>query len=420
MNYIVAIKDFPAADWQKLLNDFADKVADHVYKKIEYMRWRCLKPADQIIKVCLNQKDYSPYIDICNGIMTTTVTAEDSSFGEFLFENIFNEEEQNMAYNNTITSNAVHSDYTVASAISALETKADYCEGLSASGAIAKATISPDKIAANTITVNDDALTITGTKSDWSYSDHTVTKAISGDDMVSNSGWISCDLETRPTFNDVEHMIDKKLKEKEKDKENEKMKGFNFDFGPVDEKVRMSMYGLAVKNAAGTYVSYDATNDSIMDVDIFNFDASKFLFKMPCAIKDIAVGDVIVHQRCPMYVVNIPEDGKSVIVVDITAGERKAIMPTKSPFGFNFVTKVVNLLGNMMTANPTADNPFGNMLPFMLMENSNDFDPMMFMFMNNSCGNMNPMMLYMIAKNKDDDDFMKYFMLSNMMAGSAT
>lgn len=50
-------------------------------------------------------------------------------------------------------------------------------------------------------------------------------------------------------------------------------------------------------------------------------------------------------------------------------GEKKEIMLTRSPFGFDFVTKVVGLMdmcGQDMTA--TEDNPFGNMWLFAMMD----------------------------------------------------
>ena len=95
-----------------------------------------------------------------------------------------------------------------------------------------------------------------------------------------------------------------KLKNKiNNNKENNTMKNFNFDFGPcTKDNVRMSMYGLAVKNAAGTYVSYNANTNEIVDVDILNFDGGKYLYKMPTAVKDITTGDVIIHMHKPMFV----------------------------------------------------------------------------------------------------------------------
>lgn len=192
-------------------------------------------------------------------------------------------------------------------------------------------------------------------------------------------------------------------------KEISTMKGFNFDFGPMNGNVvRMSIYGLAVKNKTGSWVAYDAKNGEIMDVDVFNFDGSKFMYRMPVAINDVAAGDVIVHMSVPMFVVGKSEDGKAVYAVDPVAGERKEIMLTKSPFGFNFVTKVVNFLGNAFNAD--ASNPFGNLgLMMMLSEdNAGMKDMLPFMLMANG-GNANgfdlsnPMVLYMMCKDGAGD-----------------
>lgn len=416
MNRIVAIKDFPAIEWQKWLNDFADKVADQVYKKIEYMRWRCLKPADQIVKVCLNQTDSLPYIDICNGIMTTTVTVEDGSFGEFLFNNIFNKEEQHMAYN-------IIND---AAKVSALEVKADYCEGLTATSAsIGNTTktidLDLDKVLSidGDVAINGNLYTKT-TASDWSAST-TATKANTvsslGHDSISN--WVNVDLGTRPTFNDVERMITDKINENNMKKEKEEMKGFNFDFGPcTGDQVRMSVYGLAVKNAAGTYVSYNPKSGEIVDVDVLNFDGAKFMYKIPVAIKDIAVGDIIVHNRKPMFVTALPAEGATAITcVDVCAGEQKQVIPTVNMFGFNFVTKIVSFFNTVGDNAPTPDAPFGNMLPFMLMNEGTDkIDPMMMMFMmgNGKMDMNNPMMMYFMFKDNKDTDMLPFiFMMQN-------
>ena len=178
---------------------------------------------------------------------------------------------------------------------------------------------------------------------------------------------------------------------------------FNFDFGPVvGNDVRMSLYGLAVKNKSGAYVSYDAKSGSIMDVEVLNFEGAKFLYKMPVAIKDIAIGDIIVHHRVPMFVVAIAVNGGFVTAVDPVAGERKEIMLTKSPFGFDFVTKVVNLLGNM-TGTASAENPFGNLgMMMMLSEDGNgvkDMLPLMLMANGGNIDMSNPLMLYALMGN---------------------
>ena len=199
-------------------------------------------------------------------------------------------------------------------------------------------------------------------------------------------------------------------------KENNTMK-FNFDFGPVNANaVRMSVYSLAVKNKAGTWVSFDATSGNIVDVDVFNFDGAKFLYKMPVAVKDVAVGDVVIHNSAPMFVLAIGE--KTLTVVDVVNGERKDIMLTKSPFMFDFVTKVVNLLGNI-TATADSNNPFGNLLPLLLMDDKDSNDVFMAMMLmnngNNSASNINPMVLYTLMNNKDKDSNILPLLLMNNM-----
>lgn len=213
---------------------------------------------------------------------------------------------------------------------------------------------------------------------------------------------------------------------KKENKEKENMKGFNFDFGPcTNDNVRMSMYGLAVQNNAGVWVSYNSKAGEIIDVDILNFDARKYMFKMPVAIKDIKKGDIVVHNRIPMFVVSIDN---GITAVDVRAGEEKKIIPTTNMFGFNFVTKIVSMFDAVGQA-PTPDAPFGNMLPFMLLgeDGGKDMDPMMLMLMMNSNGGMstgfdmsNPMMLYfLMSKDGKNSDMLPFMMMMGMNGAQA-
>jgi hypothetical protein len=172
----------------------------------------------------------------------------------------------------------------------------------------------------------------------------------------------------------------------------------NFDFGPcTNDGIKVSLYGIAVKNASGSYVSYDSANKNIIDVDILNFDGGKYLFKMPVAIKEVVVGDTIIHARKPMFVEEVKE--RSLIAVDPVAGEKKEVLLTKSPFGFDFVTRIVNLFAAMGGfGGADSGNPFGNMLPFLLlgnddMKNSDSLLPLMFMAQGQGGNtNFNPLM----------------------------
>ena len=208
-------------------------------------------------------------------------------------------------------------------------------------------------------------------------------------------------------------------------KEDKKMKGFNFDFGPVNgDKVRMSIYGIAVKNNAGTYVSFNPQSQEIIDVDILNFDGEQFLYKMPVAINAIRTGDVVIHGRKPMFVEVV--NATDITVVDVFEGERKNIMPTKSPFGFNFMTKVVSIMDMMNGGStPSAENPFGNILPFLMLnqKGENDFNPMMLMLMMNQQGvanNMNMMLPLLMTQKDGQVDANMMFMMMAMNGGMGT
>ena len=184
-----------------------------------------------------------------------------------------------------------------------------------------------------------------------------------------------------------------------KEEEKNNMKFGNFDFGPVDDNVRMSMYGLAIRNASGTYVSYNPKDNQIVDVDIFNFEgASKVMYKLPAAIKDISVGDVVIHARKPMFVSKVNENGK-LTVIDIFDGEEKSIMLARSPFGFDFITKVVSFI-DFTSAN--TENPFGNMLPLLMLSNNKDNMLPFLLMAQNSGTEMNPMMMYVLMNDNQD------------------
>ena len=194
----------------------------------------------------------------------------------------------------------------------------------------------------------------------------------------------------------------------EERKENEKMKGFNFDFGSCEgSNVRMSMYGMAVKNASGTWVAYDKENGQIMDVDILNFEGSKYMYKMPVALKDISKGDIVIHNRRPMFVTGVA-NGR-ITAIDPFEGEEKVVLLTRSPFNFDFATKVVCLFDGMF-GKADAENPFGNMLPLLMMGDS-DIDPMMLMAMSGNMDMSNPMMLYFLMKDGDNSDLLSLMLM---------
>ena len=268
-----------------------------------------------------------------------------------------------------------------------------------------------------TNTVKPDGFTI-----NWNTTTNT-TKPINADDLISVAKLNTKVDVINPYADQVSICYDdlckncKNYEKKDNEEKENKMKGFNFDFGKItNDSIRMSMYGMAVKNASGVWTAYDKGTGDLMDVDVFNFDGSNFLFKMPVAIKDIAVGDVVIHARKPMFVISKTEAG-DLIAIDPVAGEKKTIMPSKNMFGFNFATKVVSLFYNLMGQAPTSENPFGNMWMLMLMDGKSDLKDIMIsmMLINQASGStntFNPMML-MLMNDSDMKDMAIPLMLMN-------
>lgn len=272
-----------------------------------------------------------------------------------------------------------------------------------------------------TATTKPESLTL-----DW-FATTSTTKPVSTDDLVDVAKLNTKASIISPCADQVSICCDdlckncKNYEKKDNEEKENKMKGFNFDFGKItNDSIRMSMYGMAVKNTSGVWTAYDKSTGDLMDVDVFNFDGSNFLFKMPVAIKDIAVGDVIIHARKPMFVVSKTEAG-DLVAIDPVAGEKKTIMPIRSPFGFNFCTKIISLFDSLMpTAEaPSADNPFGSLWMLMLMDGKSDMKdmlvPMMLMSQANGSTNaFNPMML-MLMSDGDMKDLAIPMMLMNQV-----
>lgn len=228
-------------------------------------------------------------------------------------------------------------------------------------------------------------------------------------------------------LNKIKKRIERKEKEEKKSMNMKKMFG-NLEFGPVN-KYHLSHLGIALKNAAGDIVSYDKKKNEIVNVDLIDFDAKGMIYAMPCAIKDVHVGDVIRHTNGNAVFVTSVDNG--IHVVDVAAGEKKEILPTKSMFGFDFVTKIVTLI-DFSGANASADQPFGNLLPLMFLgENSGnmkDMLPMMMLMggMNGTGTNAfgfdmsNPLIMMALMGGSEGNDFFPMMMMMGMMNQTGT
>lgn len=213
-----------------------------------------------------------------------------------------------------------------------------------------------------------------------------------------------------------------------KKESNNMKKIFGTYFGKFNtNSLAMSIYGMAVKDTTGRYVTYK--DGEIIDVSEFLIPNMNYFFAMPIAITEIRVRDIILHQDKPMMCINGNDDG-SIRAIDFTTSEIKDIMPKKNPFGFNFVTKVVCPFGEnsfMMDGfGADSSNPFGNMLPMMMLmddkDGTKDKTDMMMMAMVMSGGHLdlasNPMLMYMMMSDGESaiDPMMLMLMMQNKSA----
>lgn len=213
-----------------------------------------------------------------------------------------------------------------------------------------------------------------------------------------------------------------------KKESNNMKKIFGTYFGKFNtNSLAMSIYGMAVKDTTGRYVTYK--DGEIIDVSEFLIPNMNYFFAMPIAITEIRVRDIILHQDKPMMCINGNDDG-SIRAIDFTTQEIKDIMPKKNPFGFNFVTKVVCPFGEnsfMMDGfGADSSNPFGNMLPMMMLmddkDGTKDKTDMMMMAMMMSGGHLdlasNPILMYMMMSDGESaiDPMMLMLMMQNKSA----
>lgn len=385
------------------------------YRKLDYPKWREYVRAENPVMIIIKSVSGSGVTDYTVTIPDTNIWDNylpgDCSFGQFL-DNVFEDKsltspfkdivkgDNKMFYSDDKNDYNKYNDYR------------KYINNVSASDY-------------TTATQRYDTTTTTGT-------------TINGDDYYSNTittdspsylgnGWVAIQNDTLKE-NDVRKICEDIIN---KNKEKEKMdtsKIFNFDFGPVSgNQFRMSPYGLAVRTQANGWVAFNAASGELMDVDVINFDLSKMIYKMPVAQSAIAAGDILIHGGKPVFVRNANTNDGTVNVIDYSTASVMDILPVKSPFGFNFFTKVVCFVDMNGASAASPDNPFGGLLPFLMLGEGKDFDPMMLMLMG---GNMNfasnPMMMYFMLNSnsdgKDNSNLLPLFLMmnsGNMPSGNA-
>lgn len=398
-------------EWLKELDKFSSMVKESKkYERVPYSVWCSLTkiPDGHNIQMGLNSCFYY-VITITDGIIARDINLDQEapSFIQFLKDKY-----------STLTVTLILNANTEVIPIKKLLDVAALHENNSmtncATVASNSATFTPNTVL-NNYTSTDTAIT-----TDWSVLDY-ANITIGGEPLTASKINSTITLDNSGLNTTIQEAIKEAFNQMNKEeKENKDMNFFkNFEFGPVkNDSVRLSPYGLAVQNMDKTWVAYDGNQEAIIDVDVFNFEGKNLIYKIPAAPQSIREGDMIIHQGKAMYVLHDVEKGDtSIVVIDPRAGESKEILPARSPFGFNVVTKLVSLL-DMTGIDANPDNPFGNMWMLALMGDK-DCDmgsAMMAMMMcnNGSMDMSNPMMMFALMNNSEDKNSMMLPMLMMM------
>ena len=187
----------------------------------------------------------------------------------------------------------------------------------------------------------------------------------------------------------------------------------NMKFGSFNsESVKYSFNGIAFKTSGGDYVIY---NDDFTFTNVADMVIDMPVFAMPVSREQISVGDVIRHNNDWVIVNEV--SNTEIKVAKPWTKEIVAVIPETSIFGFSFYTKIINPFEGF-SKGANADNPFGNILPFLMMQNDggDSMNPMMMamMFGGGKIDMSNPMMMYMMmSQNKEIDPMMMMLMMGN-------
>ena len=380
-----------------LLETFDDEVKNKLYKGLKYSDWRILLHTAKTLIIDVDSKFHSRVCytaqDDSYPRFFNCYNPHDGSFGQFLYDHVIKEYQNHIK--NTANTTSIYSTTTISN--------------------------NSNNVISNSSILNNTADTCVISNSPAL---DTNIGTISNVFIKTGDAWSELNtatINTAHSFSNLKDEIKKQvldeINKKEVNKMSEMSKVFNFDFGPVnDNHYRMSPYGLAIDTSKNGWITYDSLSGELINVEIFNFSIKNLLYKMPAAIETLNIGDIIIHSSRPVFVKGINKDG-TIKVISYDGAVVMDILPIKSPFGFSFVTKIVSLI-DFSQIKADSKNPFGNMLPFLMMgdREGEDLDFLPFLMMNQGQDFMNnPMMMYaLMSGNKGNNkDLLLMMMLMN-------
>ncbi len=234
---------------------------------------------------------------------------------------------------------------------------------------------------------------------------------------INTSGWIS-NYPTYDEINEIKRRLDKIENKNKNEKENKKMFESltkNLKCGRAQD-VRMSIYGPAFKGEDGNWYAV-GTDDVLTDVSDLLLDMDSYCYMMPVAKNQVKEGDFILHNGRWTKVISVDKervDG----ALDIFKKEFIVPVLTKSPFGFEFYTKLVPLL-DFSKFQADTDTPFGALPMILMMNNKDDKDMLPMLMMMGTQGGFNfdmsnPMMMYFLMKDGEKDNLLPFLMMNQM------
>ena len=176
----------------------------------------------------------------------------------------------------------------------------------------------------------------------------------------------------------------------------------NLKFGKLSSgTIKYSFNGIAFLSGDGGYVTF---NDDLTFTNVSDMVMDLPVYVMPVAANQIEIGDIILQNEQPVMIREIKSN--EISVIKPFSREIVSIVPEKSIFGFDFYSKVLNVFEDLGSA-ADQSNPFGNMLPFLMMsegkENQSNSDMMMMItLMGGNLDMSNPMMMMALMGDKTD------------------
>lgn len=193
------------------------------------------------------------------------------------------------------------------------------------------------------------------------------------------------------------------------------------------DQLAYSPAGTAVKKKDGSYVVYDKTNKTLIEIGDLKMDVPFYL--VPTVYDQLQVGDLIKLDGT-FYTVESKTEANGLKLQSPTTGSYVYKPARTTLFGLYFYTKVVSLLDSVSgAAAPAAAgaSPFGAFNPMLLMMlnkdngNSGGLDLTQLMLMSQfsgGVGGLNPMLLMAANGNGGDSDDLMQLLLMSQISGT--